>query len=207
MEEQPGPVLVEADTNAPVAAVAPGSPAPVGAEDAAAGVAAVEAEAAAENNKEDDAEQAAASPESPAAEEAPKFLLCRPPAAKAAWDALKAAEAAAAPEQGKVDALEVAKIAHQHRKVGVEAALGKVPDVERAIDEEKERGNHALEMEATIETDSQLEADLKVRCRERPQVYHSHSVWGQQSTFLVSAGHGGTVEEELLMEILTGSVN
>jgi hypothetical protein len=73
MEEQPGPVLVEADTNAPVAAVAPGSPAPVGAEDAAAGVAAVEAEAAAENNKEDDAEEAAATAEPPA-EEARKFL-------------------------------------------------------------------------------------------------------------------------------------
>jgi hypothetical protein len=103
-----------------------------------------------------------------------------------------------------VDALEVAKITHHHRKVGFEEALGKVSEVERAIEEEKERETLAFEMEATVETESQtqLEADLKVRCRERPQVYHSHNVWGQQSTFLVSAGHGGTVEEELLMEIL-----
>ena len=202
MEEQPEPAAAEAGASAPVAAVALSSPAPVATEDAAAEVAAVETEAAAENNKEDDAEEAAPTAEPPA-EEA-KFLPCRPPAAKAAWDALKAAEAAAAPEQGKVDAVEVAKIAHQHRKVGVEEALVKVPEVERAIGEDKERGDHAFEMEATIETESQtqLEADLKVRCRERPQVYHSHSVWGQQCTFLVSAGHGGTVEEELLMEIL-----
>ena len=201
MEEQPEPAAAEAGASAPVAAVALSSPAPVATEDAAAEVAAVETEAAAENNKEDDAEEAAPTAEPPA-EEA-KFLLCRPPAAKAAWDALKAAEAAAAPEQGKVDAVGVAKIAHQHRKVGVEEALVKVPEVERAIGEDKERGDHAFEIEGvTTETGSQLEADLKVRCRERPQVYHSHSVWGQQCTFLVSAGHGGTVEEELLMEIL-----
>ena len=203
MEEQPQPTAAEADANAPVAAGATGSPAPAATEVAAAAeVAAGEPEAAVEKGKEDDAEEAEPTAEPPA-EEARKILHCRLPAAKAAWGALKAAEAAAAPEQGKVDAVEVAKIAHQHRKVGVEEALVKVPEVERAIGEGKERGDHAFEIEAvTTETDSPLEADLKVRCRERPQVYHSHSVWGQQCTFLVSAGHGGTVEEELLMEIL-----
>ena len=175
MEEQPEPAAAEADTNAPVGGHAPGDPAPATTEVAAAEMVAVETEAAGAE-KEDDAEEPA--PTADAVVTA-KFLHCRPPAAKAAWDALKAAEAAAAPEQGKVDALEVAKIAHQLRKVGVETALAKVLDVERAIAEGDERENDALgtQIEAmAAEANPELEADLKVRCRERPQVYHSHSV-------------------------------
>jgi hypothetical protein len=46
---------------------------------------------------------------------------------------------------------------------------------------------------------------------KRPQVYHSHNVWGgkvagQQCTLLVNPGHGA-LTEELLMEILSGMAN